>query len=360
MTDHHQIALFHRTLAELCRSGIPLGRAFRLLASDLRRGPMRGAAEAMAAEVERGTTLAQAYANHADAFPPIYGALVEAGIASGDLPGTLEEVARIAALRAEAASRLRRATIYPLVVAVFVAAIGGFLFTWVVPRFADILMTVSYPGEQGQWAYLNTPAPDRAMDRLPGLTRFLLNPFALLGTTAVAAAAVLLVLAFLRSPLEGSWMSMGLPARFPVLGPLRLQASLATFAATVAMLVRRGLPLHRALDLAGAAADSGAVRRGAEAMARSARGGAGLADAARDAGIFPPSMVWLLASGEARGDPAAALDDLATLFRDRLQRGVETLAAVAGPLAEAVLGGYVFVVILAVVLPILRLQASLY
>ena len=42
----HDLALFHRTLAELCRSEVPLPRALRVMETDLERTPLAGAVRA--------------------------------------------------------------------------------------------------------------------------------------------------------------------------------------------------------------------------------------------------------------------------------------------------------------------------
>jgi general secretion pathway protein F len=135
LTEPDDLALFHRSLAQLCRAEVPLGKAFRVLDGELERGSLRTAVREMAEAVEAGTPLAEAYAQQSDAFPPLYRHLVEGGMACGDLPGTLEEIARHASKRAEVAERLRRALSYPLVTAIVVLVGGTALVTWAGPAF---------------------------------------------------------------------------------------------------------------------------------------------------------------------------------------------------------------------------------
>ena len=45
-------------------------------------------------------------------------------------------------------------------------------------------------------------------------------------------------------------------------------------------------------------------------MAASARAGSSLTDAARDAGLLPPSMLWLLGTAEKQGYTPQALDEI--------------------------------------------------
>lgn len=345
MTDHYQLSLFHRSLAEICKSEVPLGQAFRMLDEDIRRGPLKEAVRAMAADVEGGTPLADAYRRQKDAFPPLYAALIEAGTAAGDLPGTLEEIARISSLKAESASKVRRVLAYPLVVATAVVGVLWFLYAVVVPQFAMIF---------GQMC-------DKSGNplELPAITKFVFALPSMVPGTLALLAVVLLGICYLRDPIDGISAPLGVWMRLPVVGTLRLNASLSSLAAILAALVRRGMPLDRALDLAAAAADGATVRRAAEAMARSARAGSGLADAARDAGLLPPSMLWLLATAERQGYSADALDEISGICRDRVVRSLDSYLLLVGPLAEVGLGIVVGFVLLGIFTPILKLQAAL-
>jgi type IV pilus assembly protein PilC len=345
MTDHYQLALFHRSLAEICRSEVPLGRAFRMLDADIRQGKLRDAVRAMAADLEAGVPLGEAYRKHGNVFPPLYAALIEAGVASGDLAGTLDEIGRIASLKAETASRVRRVLAYPLLVAGFVVFILWFLYSYVVPQFGVIFSQIT--DKQGQ-----------PME-LPGLTRLVFSLPAMIPGTLFLAALVVVGLAYVRDPIDGVRASVGFWMRVPVLGRLRLNAAIATLTATMAACIRRGMPLDRALDLSAASAEGTSVRRAAEAMAASARGGSSLVDAARDAGLLPPSMLWLLGTAEKQGYSADALTEISGICRDRVVRELESYLSFVGPMAELFLGLVVATIILGLFYPILKLQSAL-
>ncbi len=345
MTDHYQLALFHRSLAEICRSEVPLGKAFRMLEADLRRGGLRTSVQAMAADVDAGMPLADAYRKHGSVFPPLYAALIEAGVAAGDLPGTLDEIARISSLKAEASSKVRRVLAYPIVVTACVVAVLWFLYTYVVPQFEMIFSQIT----------------DRYGEvmRLPALTRLVFALPAMIPGTLILTALIILGLSYVQDPIDGIRAPLGLWMRLPIVGKLRLNAALATLTATLAALVRKGMPLDRALDLAAAAADGATVRRAAEAMAKSARDGSSLTDAARDAGLLPPSILWLLGTAEKQGYTAQALDEISGICRDRVVREIDSYMTFVGPLAELFLGLLVGGILLGVFYPILRLQSAL-
>ena len=116
------------------------------------------------------------------------------------------------------------------------------------------------------------------------------------GCLALLAALVTtaFVFAWIRGPLDGRSGLGSLRLRWPVLGRIRLYAGLASCLATLAALVRRGVPLPEALDLTAEAVEEPGLRRCALAMAARAHDGAGIEDAARDAGLLPPSELWLI------------------------------------------------------------------
>ena len=314
-----ELALFHRTLAELCRSDVPLPEAFRILQADIARGRFKEAVRELAQDVENGVPLGEAYARRKKRFPPLYCALVEAGMVSGDLPGVLDEISRDAARRADITHRLKKALAYPLMTALVVLLVGGALF-WIAPTTREL--TEAMTGE--------SPPP------VPAIA---------LGALACVVAATLLY----------AWRK---GTRLPIVGPLRAQAAKCSFASTMALLLRRNVPLPAALDLASEASGSGVAKR-VRAMAVAAHGGAGLSDALAKGELLEPSVAWLVEAAERSGCAADAFDDIAEIYRRRLDRGVERMTILVTPLAELVVGVVVFCCAFGYLLPLLRWTSEL-
>jgi type II secretory pathway component PulF len=338
------LALLHRTLAELCRADVPLPRALRTLEADIESSPLRDAVRAMADEVEAGAPFAEAYAAHADRFPPAYRALVEAGAASGDLPGVLGEIARHASERAEVAARLRRALAWPMVTAGFVVAIGAALLVFVAPAFEELSATV-VDGSNLWWS-----GSRQSGSFLAGRWFAAGAAVGLLALSALVGGAIV----WLRHPIDGSAAGAARSYRLPVLGPLRHGADVASVASTLALLVRRRVPLPRALDLAAETAGTAPLRARVLAAADAAHDGRGIADSVREAGLFAPSLVWIIEAAERRGEAADALDDVACIYRRRLSRAADRAAVVVTPVAEIVVGIAVLTLAYAFISPLLE------
>jgi len=320
-TSADELALFHRTLAEMCRAELPLPKAFRLLQGDLRRAGLRAAVAAMANDVEQGTPLAEAYAARKQEFPPLYAALIEIGLATGDLPGVLEEISAHAARRAAVADRMRKALAYPLVAAVFVLFCGAGLLLFVRPT----LWTV--PDQLG-------------ID--PGTT-----PFWALGALGALFLATVLF-GWLRGPIDGA------SSRFcwPGIGRLRRYAAKTQLLSTLALLLRREVPLSKALDLAARADPSAA------SMALEAKDGSSLREVL--SGFLEPSLLWLVEAADGGPDTPRALADVADIYANRLDRSVDRLTTLVVPVAELVIGAVVLVFAFSFMIPLFEWASEIF
>jgi len=337
------IAVMHGSLASMCRAGVPLPRALITVAADLRAGPVQDAVRTLAIEIDSGVPLAEAYDRHRAVFSPAHAALVSAGVASGDLPGALAEIARHAERRARIGRSVRRALAAPMMSAAVVLLIGTALVVIVGPRFQEIVVSVG-AGLNAAGSAQPQPWWDTRLMVAAGSLVLLL--------TGVLSAALF---AWKRNPLDGRLGARSSRLRWPVIGRIRMYAGLAGVFATLASLVSREVPLPQALDLVAETTDSSGLRADVLQMAAAAHDGAGIEDAARAAGIAPPSELWLLRAAQERGRPEEGLADLAGHYEARLERAVDRAVAILTPAAELAVGAVVFLLAYTFVVPMTEL-----
>ena len=93
-----------------------------------------------------------------------------------------------------------------------------------------------------------------------------------------------------------------------------------------------------------------------EAATMRVREGATVNRSLAESGLFPPITLHLISSGEASG----RLDDMLDRAAEQQEREVETLAsalmAALGPIMILVMGGIVFSIVIAILLPIFDLN----
>ena len=80
----------------------------------------------------------------------------------------------------------------------------------------------------------------------------------------------------------------------------------------------------------------------------------------RSAGLFAPSLLWIVEAAEKRGDAAGALDDVARIYRNRLARATDRASVVITPAAELLVGLAVFLLAYAFLAPLMDMTRRLF
>ena len=334
-----QLALVTRQLATLI-SVSPLEEALRTLALQAEKPKVRRVLEATHAGVLEGFRLSDAMARQPKAWPPLYRAMISAGEASGSLPSILERLADLMEKEQAVRAKVTTALVYPIVLAAVAIIVVACLMAFVVPKVVDQFESM---GQQ-----------------LPLLTRLVigLSDAVRLGWWAILsglALAVLLFLQALRRP-DFKLAFDGWLLRLPMLGRLIRDLNAARMARTLSAMISSGLPVLEGLQITAPTIRNAVLRRATDQMATDIREGGGLSAALRRAGVFPPILVHMTASGENAG----RLEPMMERAADYLEREFSTVTSVALSLLEPaiiiLMGGIVAVIVLSILLPILQIN----
>lgn len=334
-------ALVTRQLASLLRSGLPVVEALQVTAQQSSRPALQGLLMQVRSRVQEGRSLAQALAEQAGPFDDMYCAMVRAGESSGYLGEVLERLAEHAESGQQLQQRLQMAMIYPLALLSVAVGVVSLLMVFVVPSLTRIFIN------SGQ--------------ELPALTQVLIS-LSNFFTSAWALAAlmfVVLLLSVIRYRLRDAarrrrWHALLL--RLPLLGTILLQADSARFASTLSILVGSGVPLLDALRIANRVLKNRILYERSQEVADALQQGSSLTRALRNADIFPPLLVSMVASGEANGSLAEQLAYAARNQNRELEMKLTTTMALLEPLTILIMGGLVTLIMLAILLPIFTIN----
>ena len=164
------------------------------------------------------------------------------------------------------------------------------------------------------------------------------------GRLALTHAAV-------RERFDAFWLTL------PVLGRLALGYNAARFANTLAMLAGAGVPILKALQAAAETLSNQALRRDAQEALVLVREGAPLASALAQKKRFPALLAMFARLGEQTGQLPLMLQRAAKQLSAEVQRRAMQLATLLEPLLIVAMGGAVMLIVLAVLLPIIQLNA---
>ena len=335
-------AAVYRELAAMLRAGLPLVRALDLLIDSPEFSGARSALAGMRDRIREGASPAEAFA--ASRHPTPYEiSMLEAGQRSGALDTACVRLADYLEDAGRLRSRLLTALLYPAVVAALAGIVAVVMLGFLLPSFAKV------------WEEARIP--------LPALTRVLLaagRGLAIAGLPALAAALGWRWLTRRRRASAAARLRREQRRqRWPVYGASWRALMSLRFARTLALLLEGGVPLVEAVLLAGRATGSAWIAELAGAEADRVRHGSTLADALRRMPPLAGSLPGWVQAGEASGSLAEMLGAAARQQQDHWERTVARAAALALPLLILLLGAFVFLIALAILLPILQLNRSL-
>ena len=333
-----QLAACTRQWATLLRAGVHLVPAMQMLARSAAPGLAR-VLQTVRTEVERGTPVAQALAQHPEQFGALYVGMVQAGERAGILDAMLERLADTLEATAALQRRVRGALAYPMVVSAIALAVLVALLVGVVPVFEEVFQAFGAPLP---WSTQQVLHLSRVLTAHPAA---LLLACALLSAVALHAAR--------QARWRLAWQRQLL--NWPGLGTLIMLSVSARWAHTLSALLAAGVPLVEALPSASqSTGHPGYVRIGAHLQRRVAQGGR-LSEALAHTGRFPPLLVQLCATGEDSGMLEAMLARAAELLSDELETRVASASRLIEPLVVVLMGAVIGVILVAMYLPIFQL-----
>lgn len=298
-----EFAFFNQQLAAMLRDGIPLEGALQRLCAEMRDGALKTELESLQEDLVRGTPLAAAV--RARKLPEIYQNLIEVGAQSRNLPGVLTLIADYYQRKHNLWTRLKGLMVYPTMVLCASFVLSCFLFY--------ILNELVWPSLSAITANGLPPGIKVAMWFSP----------------VILGVLVLITLVSLATPVLRRALRWRVSAF--------RESSLAEVAASLALLLKAGVPLDHALALVTRLeANTCAEAELAEWRRKLAAGSGKFADLAEPGRAFPPLFIWLVAqSGE---DLAGGFQKAAEMYQSRASYRREVLLYSALPCSVLALG----------------------
>lgn len=337
--NNKQLMLFTRQLASLMQVS-PLEESLGTIGRQSENIAVRHVLGEVHDGVVEGQTLADAMRREPKSFPPIYRAMVSAGESSGSLPAISERLADLMEKQSAIRGKIITALAYPAILALVALLVVVGLMVSVVPRIVEQF--------------------DSSKTDLPPITEVVIAISDILAgywwlILGVIALAVIGLLIGLRNA-DFRYRFDGMLLRIPFIGRLIRDVHAARLARTLATMVASRLPLLDGIQLTAKTVRNTVLRRSMDEIVERIRGGGSLSGALKNAGHFPPLLVYLTASGESSGQLDTMLERAADYLEREFENFTSTVLSLLEPAIIVIMGGLVAVIILSILLPILQLQ----
>ena len=335
------LLLFAQELLALLRAGLGLMEGLSGLLTRA-TGASLFILQAVLDDLHEGRQFSQALRRHPDVFPELFCALVGASERTSDLPTALERYISYATQMEMLRKKLVNAAVYPALLMIVGGAVGIFLMTYVVPRFAGI-----YENIQGDLPW---------MSRALLLWGKFLSHHAPLVWTVLLTLMTLVVWAFSRPEVRQAVWQFVLRLRW--VERYAQEFRLARLYRAVGMLLEGGIPLVEALNRVNALLPQTQQLQLMQAR-RMIEEGVPASNALQQAGLTTPIATQMLVVGERTGNLGGMMQRMAEFFEADTARALDVFGRIFEPALMALIGIVIGGVVILMYLPIFELAGSL-
>ncbi|MFZ6017484.1 MAG: type II secretion system F family protein [Nitrospirota bacterium] len=334
------IVVFTRQFSTMIDAGLPLVQALEILSTQVENKSFGRTLAAIKADVESGSTYADALRKYPRVFSELYVNMVAAGETGGILDTILNRLAGYIEKAMKLKKKVKGAMIYPAVITTVAVVVVAVIMVFVVPTFSS--MFISLGG--------TLPLPTRI---IISISKFLGGIGGIVSLSAIVAFFVSIFQ--IRRTEGGKKATDAIALKLPIFGILIRKIAVAKFTRTLSTLISSGVPILDGLEITAKTAGNKVVEYSVMDVRKAVSGGKTLAEPLTKSGVFPPMVTHMIAVGESTGALDAMLSKIADFYDDEVDAAVSNLTAMLEPMLMIFLGTTVGFIVVAMYLPIFKL-----
>ncbi|MDA8059782.1 MAG: type II secretion system F family protein [Nitrospiraceae bacterium] len=335
-----ELTAFTRQLATLIGAGIPIVDSLAAILDQGMEGHFQEIIASVREDVKGGRSLNGALEKYQKIFSPIFINMIRAGEESGTLEIMLDRIADFQEKSQETRRKVLGSLFYPIILMCVGILMVLFLLTVVMPRITSIF--------EGLNATL--PLPTRILLAVSGTLRN--HALIFLGGT------IFLILAGIRLAKTQRRQLDEILLKIPRVGPLIISDQVARFARTMSVLLKGGVSLQRALEIAETVVTNQILKEAVSRARELVRNGESLGGSLRQSPYFPRLAVAMIQTGERSGQLEELLLKTAQGYESEVGQIVATITSIVEPVMILLIGSMVLFMVLSVLLPIFEMSQA--
>lgn len=334
------LANLTRQLATLLKAGIPLVDSLIAVADQMENPLLKDVISDIKTQVNEGSTLHKAMSKYPNVFTHIYVTMCEAGEATGTLDLILMRLAEFTESQNALASKVRSAILYPVIMTVFLTAMLGVIFVFVVPRMTEVF--------------------EGAEMKLPWYTEVVIA----ISGIFVDYWIFILVGIFAAFLAFRSWKTSASGARqwdqtilkVPMIGRLARMIAVSRFARTLSTLLSGGVAMLQAMDIVRNVVGNSVLADAIDEARNNIREGESIAAPLKRSGQFFPIVIHMISIGEKTGELETMLTQVSNSFDFQVETEIDGVTAALAPLLIVVMGLLIGSVVFSIMIPIFQMS----
>ena len=337
------LSVFSRQFVSMINAGVTILDTLDMLGDQTENKEMGKAIKGVHAEIQKGETLSDALMKYPKIFPSIMVSMVAAGEASGKMDVAFERMATHFEKSAKMKALVKKASVYPIMVAVVAFAVVIVMLVKVIPSY------------ESMFADLGTELP-MITKMVVAASDFIMGYWYII--FFVVTVAVVGIMGFNKTE-PGKKLKGTISMKMPVLGKLNIKSASANYARTLSTLVYSGLPMIEALGITAGTMTNYWYEKALEKARDEVAKGVPLSEPITSSGLFPPMVSHMTKIGEETGDLEGMLTRLADYYDEEVEMATQTVVAALEPMIILVLAAVVGTLVAAIMAPMLSMYGAM-
>jgi len=337
------MSVFCRQFVSMSRAGVSIMECLNLLREQTENEFLAKAIRQVHADVQKGESLAESMRKQDKIFSNLMVTTVSAGEESGSLDVSLERMAAQFEKSARTAALVKKAMIYPIVVACLAVVVIVIMLTFVIPQYTEMF--------------------DSLGTELPGITKavvaasdFLMS-YWLIVIPVVIGIGVLIGW-YLKTP-AGKLLTSQLAIRIPMFRNLTVKSACSQMARTLSTLIAAGVSLVDAVEITANTMQNVLFHDAMLEARDEVIKGVPLSEPLQQSGLFPPMLYHMVRIGEESGSTEEMLTKLADYYDEEVEMATQSLMAAMEPMIIVGLALIVCVILGAIMAPMMTMYDAL-
>ena len=339
----NDLSLFTRQLSTMIGAGLPIIRSFEILEEQTKNPMLRRAVEDIRTNLEGGLTLHDSMAQHPKVFSPMYVSMVKAGETGGALDTILSRLADTLERDREINSKVKSASIYPIMVLCLALLVVIFILTFVMPVFVE------------QFSSSGT--------ELPAFTQFFMGiSYFIRNNVLWLIVGIILLITGLKwagTTPRGRLFFDRLYLNLPIVGKVVNRVAVSRFTRILGTLIKSGVPILEALEVLRGVVGNRVISDAIGEAKESIREGQSIAAPIAATGVFEPMVTQMIAVGEETGALDDMLERMSAFYDNEVTFAIDALLKSLEPIMIIFVAVIIGSIIVATYLPVFNIISTI-
>lgn len=337
-----EMTMFTRRLHIMISSGMPLLSSLLSL-QETSGKQLREVLANITEDIQKGSSFSEAISKYPRQFNYTYVALVSVGETSGNLEKSLKDIIKIKDQERKISSKMKVASMYPIVIGVVLIALMAGAFLFFIPGFESLYE------EQG----MEMPVFSKVVFAIAGAFPIII----------IAGIILIVLFNYLRKKIpEINFMYRkhvdNLALKIPVLSKVNNASYMLSFSSTIGLMLDNGIRLSDTLSLTGKTINNIYIKNEIEDISELMVHGLTFSEAIDEQDNFDKTLVNIVLTGEKSGQMVFSLNQVSQYYEEELTRQIDSLLELVQPVSILLIGLVLAPIIIAAYLPILELSSG--